>query len=340
MKPLRDYQQRALDEVKQAAREGYRRMILQMPTGAGKTRLAAEIVAGAQGKKRKVIFEVPAITLIDQTVEAFYAEGIKDIGVIQSKHHMTDWSQPIQVASVQTLQNTDVPVADVVIRDEAHKIFKFDMEWMTRDAWRKVPFIGMTATPWTRGLGTVYEKLIIGATFKELIEKKVLAPFRVFAPSHPDLKGVRMVAGDYHEGELSKAMQKGKLVADIVETWKSLAGGRPTICFGVDRAHANALKERFEQAGVPAAYMDAHTNLYERSEIKRDCLAGRVKVVCNVEVMGFGADWPFISCISYCRPTKSRSGSSRTSGAGCAPARARRTCSYSTTATRTSGSAS
>lgn len=305
MQPLRDYQTIALENVREAMREGHRRMVLQMPTGAGKTRLAAEIVNGARGKKRRVIFEVPAISLVDQTVEMFYAEGITDVGVIQSKHHMTDWGQPIQVASVQTLQNTDVPRADVVIRDECHKLFKFDVDWMLRDEWRAVPFIGLSATPWTRGLGTVYEKLIIGATLKDLIAQGVLASFRVFAPSHPDLKDVRTVAGEYHGGELSKAMRKGQLTADIIETWLAKADGRPTVCFAVDRIHAQTLKGRFEAAGVPAGYLDCQSSLHERAEVHREFEAGRIKVVCNVDVVGLGVDWPFVSCISYCRPTKS-----------------------------------
>lgn len=302
---LRDYQQTALSEIREAVKEGHRRLMVQMPTGAGKTRLAAEIVNGARGKKKRVIFEVPAISLVDQTVEMFYDEGIDDVGVIQANHIMTDWSKPIQIASVQTLMRRELPEADIVIRDEAHKLFKFDLRWMLEDKWRKVPFIGLSATPWTRGLGRAYEKLIVGTTTKELIDKGVLSPFRVFAPSHPDLKGVRTVAGDYHEGDLSAAMNKAKLVADIVETWKQKAEDRPTICFAVDRVHAKSLQERFEQSGVPAGYLDCMTPPSERADIRRRFARGEIKVVCNVEVIGIGVDWPEISCISYCRPTKS-----------------------------------
>jgi DNA repair protein RadD len=305
MAELRGYQTDSLNRIRDELRAGHRRVVLGLPTGAGKTRLAAEIVSSARGRKKRVIFEVPAISLVDQTVEMFYAEGIKEVGVIQASHHMTDWSQPIQVASVQTLQNTDVPEADVVIRDECHKLFKFDVEWMLRDAWRNKPFIGLSATPWTKGLGRVYEKLVIGATLKQLIKDGVLAAFNVFSPSHPDLKGVRTVAGEFHQGELSGAMRKGTLVADIIETWKKMAEGRPTVCFAVDRAHASALKERFEGAGVPAGYLDCNSTLYERAEVSRDLEKGRIKVVCNVDVVGMGVDWPFVSCISYCRPTKS-----------------------------------
>src|SRR4029078_8974739 len=112
MPELRDYQATAFERVKDSVKRGVRRVMLQMPTGAGKTRLAAEIVNGARGKQKRVLFVVPNISLIDQTIEAFAEEGIRDVGVIQADHHMTDWSQPIQIASIQTLMNRIIPNAD------------------------------------------------------------------------------------------------------------------------------------------------------------------------------------------------------------------------------------
>lgn len=305
MAELRDYQTTALEQVKEAARRGVRRMMLQMPTGAGKTRLAAEIVNGAQSKKKRVIFTVPAISLVDQTMEMFYAEGIRDVGVIQANHERTDWRQPIQIASVQTLMKRTIPQADVVLRDEAHKLFKFDTDWMKLPSWEQVPFIGLSATPWTKGLGRHYQQLIIGTTTRELIDKGWLSRFRVFAPSHPDLSGVGDVAGDYNAEQLAVAMNREPLTADAVETWLKYADGRPTICFAVDCAHAQALQKKFTDAGVPTGYMDAYTPLLERSAIRRQFERGDITVLCNVDIMGFGMDWPEVSCISYCRPTRS-----------------------------------
>lgn len=305
MGELRDYQETALAEIRSAVATGERRLMVQMPTGAGKTKLAATMIEGARRKSKRLVFTVPAISLIDQTVEAFHADGIHDVGVIQATHRMTDATQPIQVASVQTLSRRDLPVADVVVVDEAHRVYKSMLAWMTDSRTQNIPFIGLSATPWTKGLGKIFKRLIVGTTTQELIDKGWLVPFNVFAPSHPDLRGVRMVAGDYHEGELSVVMQGGALVADIVATWQEKAQNRPTICFAVDRAHAAVLCERFEQAGVGAAYMDCHTPLRQREDIRRRFKAGDVKVVCNVDVIGIGVDWPEIACISYCRPTKS-----------------------------------
>lgn len=301
---LRPHQIEALSQLKRSILAGNKRPLVQAPTGFGKTILAAAITEGAMLKGNRVVFVVSALSLIDQTVQAFWREGITDVGVIQADHTLTDWSKPIQVASVQTLQRRRLPDADVVVIDEAHRWFKFYGDWMKRPNWRDVPFIGLSATPWTRGLGKHYDDLIVAATTADLIEAGYLAPFRVFAPSHPDLTGVRTVAGDYHEGQLSEAMNKDALVADVVDTWLKLGEDRPTLVFGVDRAHAKHLQQLFERRGVPCGYQDAFTDNAERAQIRDAFQAGRLKVVCNVGTLTTGVDWD-VRCIVIARPTKS-----------------------------------
>jgi superfamily II DNA or RNA helicase len=301
---LRPHQEQALSLLRQSVIGGHRRPMVQAPTGAGKTVLAAAVVDGARRKRNRVLFVVPAVSLVDQTVEEFYAEGLRDVGVIQGDHCMTDWSQPIQIASVQTLMRRKLPEAQVAIIDEAHRWFKFYGRWMSDQAWAQKPIIGLSATPWTKGLGKHYDDLIIAATTSELIEAGYLSRFRVFAPSHPDLSDVRTVAGDYHEGDLSEAMNKTALVADIVETWLKRGERRPTLCFGVDRAHAKNLQQQFEAAGVRTGYIDAFTGLDERKAIERKFHAGEIEVVCNVGCLTTGVDWD-VRCIILARPTKS-----------------------------------
>ena len=126
---LRSYQQQAIDDLRQALREGYNRPVLQAPTGAGKTVLAAAIINMARERGKKVLFCVPMLSLIDQTVERFRQNGIYEIGVMQADHEMTDGRMPVQVCSVQTLARRKVPQADLVIIDECHNMFKFYDEW-------------------------------------------------------------------------------------------------------------------------------------------------------------------------------------------------------------------
>lgn len=271
------------------------------------------------------MFCVPALDLVDQTVEAFYTDGIRDIGVIQADHVMTDWSRPVQIASVQTLMRRSLPEASFAIVDEAHRWFDFYAAWMNHSDWLHRMFVGLSATPWTKGLGKHYDDLLIPTTIQELIDAGYLSDFRVFAPSHPDLAGVRTVAGDYHEGDLSRAMNKTPLVADIVETWIRMGEGRPTLCFGVDRAHAKSIQERFEQAGIPAGYQDALTPKDERKDIRRKFHAGEYKVVCNVGTLTTGVDWD-VRCIILARPTKSEILFVQIIGRGLRPAEGKQDC--------------
>lgn len=302
MSALRDYQERGIADLRSALRSGYKRPLLQLPTGAGKTKTAAAIINSAYDKGKRVIFTVPAVALIDQTVRAFWDENIRDIGVIQANHSMTNPAKPVQIASVQTLQKRAIPEADLVIIDEAHKVFNFVTDWMGQEAWADKPFIGLSATPWTKGLGRLFDKLVVVTTMAELIDQGHLAPFRVFAPSHPDLSGVKTIAGDYHEGQLAEVMDH--LVADVVKTWQQLGEGRPTFCFAVDRAHARRLTDEFRASGVAAEYMDALTTSLDRESIRKRFRAGETRVVCNVGVLTTGVDWD-VRCISLARPTKS-----------------------------------
>lgn len=167
-----------------------------------------------------------------------------------------------------------------------------------------MPFIGLSATPWTKGLGAYFQELVITTTTQDLIDKGRLSPFKVFAPSHPDLDGVRTVAGDYHEGDLSNRMSQKFLVADIVQTWLAKAENRPTLCFAVNRDHAHTLQEQFEAAGVSCAYQDAFTTSAERVQIKRGFHDHSIKVVINIGTLTTGIDWD-VRCICLCRPTKS-----------------------------------
>ena len=301
---LRDYQKDAIYALRQSLRSGKRRPVLQMPTGAGKTATAGAIINMAQEKGNKVIFCVPAISLVNQTVDSFERDGIFEIGVMQAFHERTDHRAPIQVASIQTLMRRNIPETSLVIVDECHVSFKFMDKWFKQLEEQKVPVIGLTATPWAKGMGKLYDDLIIGTTTQRLIESGYLSNFKVFAPAHPDLTGVKIVKGDYETKGLSRAMQQGTLVADIVSTWLEKGEDRPTLCFGVDRAHAKKLQQQFLEAGVPTGYMDAFTDIEEREQIAKQFANGDLKVVCNVGVLTTGIDWD-VRCIILARPTRS-----------------------------------
>ena len=301
------HQVAAFEALRASIAAGHRRPLMQGPTGFGKTVLAAMIVESALAKGRKVLFVVPAVSLVEQTVRAFARENITAVGIIQGST-VADWDQPVQVASLQTLMNRRMPDFDVAIIDEAHRRFRFINKWLTAPEWADKPIIGLSATPWSRGLGQIFDDLIVAATTKELIEHGYLSPFRVFAPSSPDLKGVRTVdtahGRDFNERDLADAMDKGALTADIISTWLEKADGRPTFVFAVNRVHAKHIEAQFREAGITTGYVDAFTKLEEREQILRHFQSGDIQVLANVGCLTTGIDCD-VRCIVLARPTKS-----------------------------------
>ena len=149
---LRLHQVRLLDRLDAALAQDCTRIIAQAPTGFGKTIVAAHRLRRLQDAGRRAIFIVPALSLIDQSVEKLYAEGVRDVGVIQANHLFTNYARPIQVASVQTLQRRETPPADEIIIDEVHRWYQFYPKLLADPRFAATPIIGLTATPWTRGL--------------------------------------------------------------------------------------------------------------------------------------------------------------------------------------------
>jgi superfamily II DNA or RNA helicase len=302
LRPLRPHQERALEASRASLAAGKRRPMLQAPTGFGKTLLAAHIIRRALDKGKRVAFTVPAISLIDQTVAAFEAEGISCVGVVQGIHERTDRDQPVQVCSVQTIARRQRPDVNLVLVDEAHQLHREIFRWMADSP--DLPFIGLSATPWARGLGKYYDDLIIAATIAELIEARFLSPFVVYAPSQPDLEGVRTVAGDFDQSQLGDAVDQPRLVADVIETWRKRGGDRPTLCYGVNRAHAEHLQQRLVEAGIVAEYMDGETRREDREGTFGRFRSGQTRVICNVGVLTTGVDLD-VRCIIDAKPTKS-----------------------------------
>ena len=302
--PLRPLQSQALDRLRQSLRAGHKRPIVSAPTGFGKTVVMAHMVSGALEKKKRVAVVVPLLNLIDQTFQRFVDNGIDaaDMGVMQGNHPWNRPAAPVQVCSVQTIASRGFPEADFVVVDEVHMRFKTIEDWIKQQP-QKI-FVGLSATPWSRGLGEIWDDLIIPTSTRELIAQGLLSQFKVFCPSRPDLSGIKIVAGDYHEGQLSERMSDAKLVGDIVGTWLSKAERRPTLVFAVDRAHAATLHEKFEEAGVKSAYVDAHTPREERTELANQFHKGAIEVICSVGTMTTGVDLD-IRCIVLARPTRS-----------------------------------
>ena len=302
------HQTDAIEKLREARRRGKTRIVLQCPPGGGKTEIAIEVTKSARDKGRHVCFTVPLLTLVNQTVARFEKRGLpsEDIGVLQAKHERTNEIAPIQVISVQTLKNRAFPLADVVFVDEAHIQHARIREWM--EACPEITFVGLSATPWAKGMAEYWQELVVVETIEGLIEKKVLCPFRTFAPpQRADVSNVPIDSktSDYQTGALSDVMVEQRLVADVVQTWLEKANGRPTFCFCVDRAHAAKVTNQFLSVGVRAEYVDAFTDQDDRAEYLERLRTGEVQVVVSIGTLTTGVDVPWVSCISFVRPTRS-----------------------------------
>lgn len=304
LRPLWKHQETAIESLRAALRAGKTRPLLMAPTGSGKTTIAARMTANAIAKGKRVLFVSPYETLVDQTRDAFEAEGIRRIGIMQASR-ATDPQAMVQVGTVQTLARREKPDVGFVFVDEAHRVDKALFAWMKSPEMASVPFVGLSATPFTAGLGRHYNALIIAATTRQLIDEGRLSRYIVYAPSEPDLAAVRVTAGDYNEGELSAAMNTPKLVGDIIENWHGRARDLATIVFCVDRKHAQAVEQRFREAGVASEYLDGETPRFQRKAMFARFKSGETKVLVNIDVLtaGFDSD---VRCVIDARPTKSQ----------------------------------
>jgi DNA repair protein RadD len=306
---LRPKQERAMSLLRQSMRNSISmprpvRTVVQAPTGFGKTVLGAHIAHGSLKARQRTAFVVPRLSLIEQTFARFAEQGIDptDMGIIQGDH---PWRRPqalLQICSMQTLDRRGFPDVRRVIVDEVHERLKGIDKWIAERP--DVQFIGLSATPWSRGLGDVWNDLVIGATVRELIDDGDLSPFRTFASSHPDLSKVRVVAGEYRDDDLSAVMSGKTIVGDIVANWLERGEGRPTLAFCVDRAHAAAVHAQFKAAGVASEYVDGETDREERKAVLARFRRGETMVICSIGVMTTGIDEDF-RCIIMARPTKS-----------------------------------
>ncbi|MBP2856159.1 DEAD/DEAH box helicase [Dickeya oryzae] len=305
-------QGRALNELRANWKTNASFMIYS-PVGSGKTGLAAFITDGLVSRNMRVMFVAPYTVLLDQTATRFVEYGLPadEIGYVWRDHPAYDPTRLIQIASADTLIRREIPDnIDLLFIDEAHlkrKKILLAIEHLTKNTYTKV--IGLSGTPFAKFLGNYYQRLIKPVTMKELIETGALSKYEFYAPSTPDLTGVKTVGNsdygaDYNETQLARVMSEAKLVGDIVQNWLENGENRQTVCFCVDVAHANFVAVEFNRLGVAAEVMTAKTPHDERQMIIRRFEQGITKIIVNVGVLvaGFDSD---VRCIIYARPTKS-----------------------------------
>ena len=308
---LREYQKTVIDRLRQSLRAGSRRPLLVSPTGSGKTVVMSEIIRCAADKGSDVVVMVPRRELAFQMSEKLDLFGVKH-GIIMAGESMRPYER-VQVCSWDTLharamrrQKIQLPKAALILIDEAHTALT-DTRKDILDAYPDARIIGVTATPCHgsgKGLGDVYDDLVQSCTVRELTDAGYLVPVRYFAPSEPDLKGLRLKKdGDYQESGLAARMDP--LVGDVVQNWMRIASDRRTVVFCVNRDHARHVAAEFERHGVQTAYLDGETPTDDRRDILHRIEHADLRVVVSIGVLTMGWDSPSVSCAILARPTHS-----------------------------------
>lgn len=305
---LRPHQIGAIDEIRQLMRQGHKRIMLAATTSFGKTVVAAHMMMEARAKGKRGVMICDRVQLVQQSLEKFDAAGL-EVGVIQGNHERTNYSKPIQVASIQTLTKRRIMAEfDFAIIDEAHTHYQGLTTMMK--AYDNVPFIGLSATPYSRGLGKHYSAMVVPITTRELLDLGWLCPVKYYAGETPDLDQIKIkqsktANGDFDPDSLSVEMEKPKLIGDAVKTWQKYGEDSQTIAFCPSIAHSRKLVDAFNEAGVPAVHIDAYTDPEARQEVYRQHNEGEFKVLSCSSLLNTGYDSPSTRCIIDCYPTKS-----------------------------------
>lgn len=297
--PMREFQTATHLALRTGAMAGNKRQMVAAPTGSGKTILALYVVAQALQKGKKVTFLCDRTTLINQTSSVADSLGL-DHGIIQAKHSRRNEELPFQIASAQTIARRGWHKTDLIIVDEAHTQLS---AWTDYIPHFNGSVIGLSATPFSKGLGKLFTNLINATTMNELTQIGVLVPMRVISATKINMQGATTsFTGEWAESEIQA---RGKeILGDVVKEWKAYGENRKTIVFGANIAHCEDLCQQFISAGIMAAIFTSETTPVEREVILKAYSNDQLQVLISVEALAKGFDVPTVSCVVDCRPLR------------------------------------
>jgi DNA repair protein RadD len=315
---LRDYQMAQVEKIPRAMRAGYRRILIQLPTGGGKTHEIAAVVAAAVAAGLPVLIIATRTRLVRQLHERLKAFGIRHGVIASSLPELRDYSALVQIASADTLHRRAIvgskiplPPAGVVIFDEAH-LATAETRLNLLDSYPDAIRIGFTATPARKSgksLGAAFQCLIPGPSIRQLTALGTLVPVRIFNTpllSSKELKALpKDNDNDYQASALSERFNRPKLVGGVLENWLRIAKGKRTLVFAIDKAHAASLLEAFLRSGVATEMLTDNDDETTREEVVGRLDRGETQVVVNCFLLAYGVDVPSIECVVLARPTRS-----------------------------------
>lgn len=308
---LREYQRELIAQIYEAWKTD-KRLLVQLPTGAGKTVIFSEVVSNFASRGETCLVLVHREELLTQAVAKLWkVTGGAGIGVIKNGYK-PDYSLPIQVASVQSLKNrlSLLESPDLIIIDEAHHVRAKTYESIL-EAYGNAYQLGVTATPIRldgKGFEDSFDRLLCGATTKELIELGYLSPYKFYACPNPMVtKGVGKTGGDYNLTELARANDIEVMVGDFTDQYRQFASGKRCLVFAINVEHSIAIAQAYNKAGIKAAHLDGKSSRDDRAQILKAFERGEIKVLTNCALFDEGLDIPALEAVQIARPTASLS---------------------------------
>jgi ATP-dependent helicase IRC3 len=325
--PLRPYQREALDAIDQRELLGVTRQLVVLPTGAGKTIVAAHLIAERQQRAAstglgsgRALFLAHRDELITQTVDKLrqVAPGL-EVGVVKAECDET--GADVVVGSVQTLARPSrlarlEPDFDLIVCDEAHHVVS--ATWVgvisglgaMRDDGRGPLVVGITATPERSdrvGLGQVWQEIVYSRSILEMITDGYLVDARGLIVSTPaDLARLRTSHGDLVDAEIGAELVRSGALGSIAEAYATHARDRKGVAFTPTVETAYSLAEALRAEGIAAEGADGAMPRDQRRAVLHRLHTGETQVVTCAQLLSEGWDEPSISCVLIARPTRSR----------------------------------
>ena len=323
---LRPYQQALLKQTQESlVADAKGRVMLQLPTGGGKTVIAGALLAAWLQDGRKAVWLTHRKELAEQTRRMLTDAGVSAITngrwTPSEGAPALDGGIVILMAQKVSLHNKGETrvwnrygTNDLLVIDEAHHAAAPGWE-RAMQQWPG-PIVGMTATPWRlsekEGFDHLFDDLLCGpqtACLQALGPKPALCRAQVFIPPEEQriAGGTVGSIGDYTETGIKQANRDRPdiMTAGALAFWRQHAEGRRTIAYAVSKEHAHNLAAVFNDAGIPAAVILGDTNREERDRAISGFRDGSIRVFVNVIVATEGFDLPDASCVIIARPTMS-----------------------------------
>lgn len=304
---LRPYQADAIEGLRQGIREGKRRQILCAGTGAGKTLTAAHLLKEADRKGSYALFLVDRVSLVDQTSAVFDEYGISH-GIVQGLNDRWMPRENVQVCSIQTLARRELPRdPSLIVYDECHAQYKSTLEYIAANPQAVV--VGLTATPFTKGMGEFWDGVVNVIPTRRLIEDGFLIEPKIYIARSPEDSELGLNSyGEFSDASATKAGIQ--IVGDVVKEWidkteEHFGGPVKTIVFSPTVEHGRELCAAFNAAGFnfqQISYLDRNDD--ERAEkiaeFRRPDSTIHGLVSCGVLTKGF--DVPDVRVGISCKP--------------------------------------